>query len=106
INASRLIGASELVVPPRETALGSLVAYITDSTRRDFQPMNANYGLLPPLTIRARDRQKKIAMGKRALDALDAWTARHGLVNASGTGNDGSLLRDDPSLPSGSLNQS
>jgi methylenetetrahydrofolate--tRNA-(uracil-5-)-methyltransferase len=106
INASRLLGASELVVPPRETALGSLVAYITDSARRDFQPMNANYGLLPPLTIRARDRQKKIAMGKRALAALDAWMTHHGLTAANDTGNEASVLTGDPSLPSGSLNQS
>ncbi len=77
INAANLIMNRELIVPPRETAVGSLVAYITDSTRRDFQPMNANYGLMPDLKIRARGREKKIGMATRALTAIDAWIERN-----------------------------
>jgi methylenetetrahydrofolate--tRNA-(uracil-5-)-methyltransferase len=73
INAANLVMNRELLVPPPETAVGSLVAYITDSTRRDFQPMNANYGLMPDLKIRARDREKKIQMGARALASIDGW---------------------------------
>jgi methylenetetrahydrofolate--tRNA-(uracil-5-)-methyltransferase len=69
----------ELVVPPPETALGSLVAYITDAGRRDFQPMNANYGLMPDLKIRARGREKKIQMGTRAIAAFEHWIDRNGL---------------------------
>ena len=60
INAANLLMNRELVVPPPETAIGSLVAYITDAARRDFQPMNANYGLMPELKVRARGRQKKL----------------------------------------------
>jgi len=77
INAANLAMNRELVVPPPETAVGSLIAYITDATRRDFQPMNANYGLMPDLKIRARGHQKKIEMGTRALAALDTWIARN-----------------------------
>ncbi len=77
INAANLVMNRELVVPPPETAVGSLVAYITDSARRDFQPMNANYGLMPDLKIRARGRQKKIEMAARALSAIDEWIARN-----------------------------
>lgn len=77
INAANLVMNRELIVPPRETAVGSLVAYITDPTRRDFQPMNANYGLMPDLKIRARGRQKKIEMGTRALAAIDGWIERN-----------------------------
>jgi methylenetetrahydrofolate--tRNA-(uracil-5-)-methyltransferase len=77
INAAHLVTNRELVVPPPETAVGSLVAYITDSARRDFQPMNANYGLMPDLKIRARGRQKKTEMGNRALAAMDSWIARN-----------------------------
>jgi methylenetetrahydrofolate--tRNA-(uracil-5-)-methyltransferase len=73
------VGGGPMVVPPCETALGSLVAYITDSSRQDFQPMNANYGLMPDLRSRARGRQKKIEMGTRALAAIDDWIARNGL---------------------------
>ena len=54
-----LIEERPLVVPPRETALGSLIAYVTDVSRKDFQPMNANYGLMPELGFRARAREKK-----------------------------------------------
>ncbi len=77
INAANLVMNRELVVPPPETAAGSLVAYITDPARRDFQPMNANYGLMPDLKIRARGREKKIEMGARALAAIDGWIERN-----------------------------
>ncbi len=39
--------------------------------------MNANYGLMPDLKIRARGREKKIAMGARALAAIDGWIERN-----------------------------
>ena len=77
INAANLVMNRELIVPPAETAVGSLVAYITDLARRDFQPMNANYGLMPDLKIRARGREKKIEMGTRALAAIDGWIERN-----------------------------
>jgi methylenetetrahydrofolate--tRNA-(uracil-5-)-methyltransferase len=75
INAERFLNAIEPVVPPPETALGSLVAYITDVERRDFQPMNANYGLMPELAAKVRGRDKKTALGSRALAAIDNWIA-------------------------------
>jgi methylenetetrahydrofolate--tRNA-(uracil-5-)-methyltransferase len=79
LNAVRLVGGNEMVVPPRESALGSLIAYITDPERRDFQPMNANYGLMPDLRSHARGRRKKIEMGERALAAIDGWIGRNAL---------------------------
>ncbi len=75
INVANIVEGRELVIPPPETALGSLVAYITDPARRDFQPMNANYGLLPDLKVRTRGRERKIAKGTRALAAIDDWIA-------------------------------
>ncbi|HWN57328.1 MAG TPA: methylenetetrahydrofolate--tRNA-(uracil(54)-C(5))-methyltransferase (FADH(2)-oxidizing) TrmFO [Methylomirabilota bacterium] len=77
INAANIVDGRELLVPPPETALGSLIAYITDERRRNFQPMNANYGLIPDLKIRARGRQRKIEMGTRALAAIDDWIAHN-----------------------------
>ena len=77
INAANLIMNRDLIVPPGLTAIGSLIAYITDSTRRDFQPMNANYGLMPPADGTARGRQKKIELGARALLAIDQWIERN-----------------------------
>jgi methylenetetrahydrofolate--tRNA-(uracil-5-)-methyltransferase len=79
INASRLVAGREFAIPPPETALGSLVAYITDATRRDFQPMNANYGLMPDLKSRARGREKKIEMGARAIATFENWITRNDL---------------------------
>jgi methylenetetrahydrofolate--tRNA-(uracil-5-)-methyltransferase len=79
INAAHIVANRAMVVPPPETALGSLVAYITDQAHRDFQPINANYGLMPEIEVRARGRQKKAAMGARALAAMDRWIALNNL---------------------------
>jgi methylenetetrahydrofolate--tRNA-(uracil-5-)-methyltransferase len=85
INAARMAEGLEPVVPPPETVLGSLVAYVTDETRRDFQPMNANYGLMPELEgRRVRGRQKKIGLGLRALAAMDRWIVSNGIEASSG----------------------
>ncbi len=64
----------------RKPHLGSLVAYITDARRKDFQPMNANFGLMPELGGRGRGRAKKIELAARALAAIDDWIAQHQLA--------------------------
>jgi methylenetetrahydrofolate--tRNA-(uracil-5-)-methyltransferase len=79
INLARMASGSEPIYPPPETALGSLIAYISDSRRRDFQPMNANYGLMPDLTARVRGRDKKIQLGHRALNQMDEWIATNSI---------------------------
>ncbi|MCS6926578.1 MAG: FADH(2)-oxidizing methylenetetrahydrofolate--tRNA-(uracil(54)-C(5))-methyltransferase TrmFO [Candidatus Binatia bacterium] len=73
LNAARLVRGEPLVIAPPTTALGSLLAYITHSERRNFQPMNANYGLFPPLPHRLVGREKKTACAARALQDLTAW---------------------------------
>jgi len=84
INIARRVDDLPGVVPPPTTALGSLVAYVTDRTRREFQPMNANYGLFPPLPGRMRGREKRLAMAERARHDLDAWADELGLDPATG----------------------
>ncbi len=79
INAARLVLGHPLVTPPPETALGSLIAYICDEARRDFQPMNANLGLMPEIAGQPRGRRKKAAMSERALRAIDGWIARESI---------------------------
>src|SRR5439155_236536 len=49
LNAGRLLAGQAPLAPPRTTALGSLLAYVTQRGKKAFQPMNANYGLFPPL---------------------------------------------------------
>ena len=83
INVARMLGGAPMVVPPRTTALGSLLAYVTERGRKAFQPMNANYGLFPPLRQRLRGRDKKLALAERGLTDLRRW--RDELVAAGGT---------------------
>ena len=79
LNAVRLIEGHSLLVPPPSTALGSLIAYITDQSRRDFQPMNANYGLFPPMESRARGRARRAELGARAAREAASWMDANGL---------------------------
>src|SRR5262249_6694637 len=73
MNAARLRQGEPLLIAPLTTALGSLLAYVTHEERRDFQPMNVNYGLFPSLPRHLRGREKKTALAERALLDLAAW---------------------------------
>jgi methylenetetrahydrofolate--tRNA-(uracil-5-)-methyltransferase len=81
INAARLLAGAALVVPPPTSSYGSLLAYVTQRGRKEFQPMNANYGLFPPLPGRLRGREKKLALAARALADFEAWIATHDLTS-------------------------
>jgi methylenetetrahydrofolate--tRNA-(uracil-5-)-methyltransferase len=71
LNTARYLLGADLLVPPAITALGSLIQYVTQPGRRGFQPINANYGLFPPIAgKRLRGREKRLAMAARALEAL------------------------------------
>jgi methylenetetrahydrofolate--tRNA-(uracil-5-)-methyltransferase len=73
INAARMLAGRQLAVPPATTALGALLRYITDPERKRFQPMNVNFGLLPPLPLPLRGKAKKEMMARRALADMAAW---------------------------------
>lgn len=71
INAARLAKGEELLVFPKETVIGSMAHYITTADPKHFQPMNANFGLLPPLPAKIRNKSERIeALAKRALDTI------------------------------------
>ena len=58
---------------PRETAIGALALYVSDRSVQDFQPMNVNFGIMPPLGYRVKGKRNKNAeLSRRALDALAA----------------------------------
>ena len=59
INAVRLAQGTPLVCPPRTTMLGALLHYLTTASPATFQPINANFGLLPVLPQVVRDRQER-----------------------------------------------
>lgn len=77
INAARAAQGLEPVAFPRETVLGSLAHYLTTADRRDFQPMNANFGLLPPVERKKGQRKKdrKLEYGRRSLATLEQFLA-------------------------------
>lgn len=57
---------------PAETAHGSLANYISNPAIENFQPMNINFGLIPPLTVRIRKKREKNAqIAARALEQLE-----------------------------------
>ena len=83
INAARLLSALPLLVPPPTTMLGALLGYITDPERTRFQPMNVNFGLLPPLPMRLRGKAKKEMHSQRALAELAAWLGQTGMAGGT-----------------------
>ncbi len=74
-NAVRLLRGQKPLVLPRETMLGALAHHITTANPETFQPMNANYGILPPLPDENRipKEKRKAARSQRALQALEEW---------------------------------
>ena len=71
--ARAVLGLPEVEFP-EVTAHGALANYISNPTIENFQPMNINFGLIPPLTVRIRKKREKNAqIAARALEALDGF---------------------------------
>jgi len=76
MHAAALVAGETPVAPPRPTALGSLVNYITQADPKKFQPANITFDLLPPLGTKVRDRQLRHKMQcDPALSELSRWLA-------------------------------
>lgn len=74
INMERLVNGREPVVFPPTTAHGALCSYITDATNKNFQPMNVNYGIVPPLGVKIRNKaEKNRSYAGRALEDLEKF---------------------------------
>ncbi len=74
LNAARMESGRELLVFPAESCHGALAHYITTSEAKHFQPMNVNFGLLPALRERIRDKkEKKLRLAERALSKIDEF---------------------------------
>ena len=81
INAARIAADRTPVVFPQTTCHGALAHYITTCDPAHFQPMNINFGLLPPLEDlprRTRKPEKKLLTARRALAALDDFLQENG----------------------------
>lgn len=76
INLARMLEGEAPVVPPAVTMLGALMRYVHDTAPKHFQPMNANFGLLPPLERPVRDKRKRrVQLAERALAAMREFAA-------------------------------
>lgn len=79
INAARRLRGQAPLLLPRETMLGALAAYISDPSVENFQPMGANFGVLPPLDRQIREKKARYeALSNRALEALSARLREEG----------------------------
>lgn len=73
VNAARLLTGQPLLNLPHETMLGALCHYVTHADLKDFQPMKANFGILPPLELENKKqgkRERGQAYADRAAQAL------------------------------------
>ncbi len=77
INAAKLILGEELIELPEETILGALTHYISDESHENFQPINSNWGLLPPVELPKKERKNKKLkaeiMAKRSIELLSVF---------------------------------
>jgi methylenetetrahydrofolate--tRNA-(uracil-5-)-methyltransferase len=79
VHAAALARGAVHLPPPRASALGSLVHYLTGADARNFQPANITFDLLPALAEHVRDRQERHRRQcALALEAFDGWWATVG----------------------------
>jgi methylenetetrahydrofolate--tRNA-(uracil-5-)-methyltransferase len=78
INASRLLSGREPLVLPKTTMLGALCHYITHADMKDFQPMKANFGILPTLETEKKlgKRERAQFMADRARQAINDFLSK------------------------------
>lgn len=72
INAARLYEGKEALSPPRESAIGSLLHYISQADPQTFQPMNITFGLMPSMETKDK-KEKRAQLAKQAIKAVKLW---------------------------------
>jgi methylenetetrahydrofolate--tRNA-(uracil-5-)-methyltransferase len=84
VHAAALAADSVPVPPPRSTAFGSLVHYVTQASPANFQPANITFDLLPQLARKVRDRKERHRLQcEIALHAFNAWLENLSLAAAT-----------------------
>ena len=72
LNMARLLAEKQTLILPETTMIGALSRYISDESVENFQPMGANFGVLPPIEPKIRDKKERYAaLSKRGLDSLE-----------------------------------
>ena len=72
INMDRYLNNQELVVFPASTVMGSMAKYICNANPNDFQPMNANFGIMEDLGVPHKKKERKALYAKRALEVMES----------------------------------
>ncbi len=71
INMARRINGKETLVLPEDTMIGALSRYISDESVKNFQPMGANFGVLPPIEPKIRNKKERyLALANRGIKSL------------------------------------
>lgn len=70
INMDRYLQNKELIIMSKDTIMGSMSLYICNASENDFQPMNANFGIVSPLPEKTPKKDRKALYSKRALEAI------------------------------------
>ena len=70
INMDRYLQNKELIIMSQDTIMGSMSLYICNASENDFQPMNANFGIVSPLPEKTPKKDRKALYSKRALEAI------------------------------------
>ena len=71
INLSKRLKGEETVILPEDTMIGALSRYISDESVKNFQPMGANFGVLPPLPEKIRDKQERyMKLAERGMNSI------------------------------------
>ncbi|MBQ4645296.1 MAG: methylenetetrahydrofolate--tRNA-(uracil(54)-C(5))-methyltransferase (FADH(2)-oxidizing) TrmFO [Clostridia bacterium] len=80
INLARRLKGEETVVLPKDTMIGALSRYISDESVKNFQPMGANFGVLPPLEEKIRDKQERyMQLATRGMNSLKEFAINNNL---------------------------
>lgn len=71
LNAARIAQGKDPVIFPEETMMGAMAHYITHASVKNFQPINANFGIVPKLQERIRNKQERnLKISERAIDRI------------------------------------
>jgi methylenetetrahydrofolate--tRNA-(uracil-5-)-methyltransferase len=80
LNMARLLQGKEQLILPETTMMGALSRYISDETVKNFQPMGANFGVLPPLPDKIRDKQERyMQLAQRGMNSLKDFAINNNL---------------------------
>ena len=79
LSACCYLSGKGMTMPPETTASGALLSYIIHADQENFQPMNINFGLFPPLSQKLPKKDRGHHYAQRSLEALGEWKKETGL---------------------------